>query len=58
LVFGFSSKGSQISHCVYDSSWEATEAYLLEKNEHVKAWAKNDHLGFEIVYVYEGVVRK
>ena len=49
---------SQISHCVYDSGWEATEAYLLEKNEHVKAWAKNDHLGFEIVYVYEGVVRK
>lgn len=49
---------SQISHCVYDSGWEATEAYVLEKNPHVKAWAKNDHLGFEIVYVYEGVVRK
>ena len=49
---------SQISHCVYDSGWEATEAYLLEKNPHVKAWAKNDHLGFEVVYVYEGVVRK
>ena len=49
---------SQISHCVYDSGWEATEAYLLEKNEHVKACAKNDLLGFEIVYVYEGVVRK
>lgn len=49
---------SQISHCVFDSAWEDTEAYLLEKNPHVKAWAKNDHLGFEIVYVYEGVVRK
>lgn len=24
----------------------------------MKAWAKNDHLGFEIVYVYGGVVRK
>lgn len=49
---------SQISHCVYDSGWESTEAYILEKNPHVEAWAKNDHLGFEIVYIYEGVVRK
>jgi type III restriction enzyme len=22
------------------------------------AWAKNDHLGFEILYIYRGVVRK
>ncbi|WP_303997786.1 BPTD_3080 family restriction endonuclease [Megamonas hypermegale] len=49
---------SQISHCVCDSSWEATEAYLLEKNPHVLSWAKNDHLGFEILYVYEGIIRK
>ena len=49
---------SQISHCVYDSGWESTEAYILEKNPHVEAWAKNDHLGFEIVYIYKGVVRK
>ena len=49
---------SQISHCVYDSAWEATESYVLEKNPHVAAWAKNDHLGFEINYVYDGVVRK
>lgn len=49
---------SQISHCVYDSTWESTEAYMLEKNPHVVAWAKNDHLGFEVVYIYRGVVRK
>lgn len=49
---------SQISHCVYDSAWEATESYILEKNPHVAAWAKNDHLGFEITYVFDGVVRK
>lgn len=49
---------SQISHCVFDSSWEATESYVLEKNKHVKAWAKNDHLGFEIIYIYDGVPRK
>lgn len=51
-------KHCHISHCVFDSSWEATESYILEKNPHVKAWVKNDHLGFEIFYVYDGVVRK
>lgn len=49
---------SQISHCVFDSTWETTESYVLEKNPHVTAWAKNDHLGFEIMYVFDGVVRK
>ncbi len=49
---------SQISHCVYDSAWEATESYNIEKNPHVVAWAKNDHLGFEIIYSFDGVVRK
>ena len=49
---------SHISHCVYDSAWEATESYLLEKSHYVAAWAKNDHLGFEIHYVFDGVVRK
>ena len=49
---------SQISHCVFDSAWESTESYILEKNPHVKKWVKNDHLGFEIVYIFDGVVRK
>lgn len=49
---------SHISHCVYDSTWEATEAFELERNTNVEAWAKNDHLGFEIMYVYRGVVKK
>lgn len=51
-------KTSQISHCVFDSAWESTESYVIEKNPHVIAWAKNDHLGFEILYVFDGVVRK
>ena len=51
-------KTSHISHTVFDSTWEATESYMIEKNPNVAAWAKNDHLGFEIVYVYDGVVRK
>lgn len=51
-------KHSHISHCVFDSAWEATESYRLENNPHVIAWAKNDHLGFEILYVFDGVIRK
>ena len=47
---------SQISHAVFDSSWEDTESYMLEKNPDVLAWAKNDHLGFTISYVYNGTV--
>jgi type III restriction enzyme len=46
---------SHISHCVYDSTWEATEAYKREKNPHVTAFAKNDHLDFAILYTFEGV---
>jgi len=51
-------KKSHISHCVFDSSWEASEAFTLDKNNHVSAWVKNDHLGFEVLYIYQGVVRK
>ena len=50
-------KKSHISHCVCDSTWEATEAYKLEKNSHVTAFAKNDHLGFAISYNFNGVSR-
>jgi type III restriction enzyme len=49
---------SHISHCVFDSGWEAAEAYRLEKNDAVVAWVKNDHLGFDIIYIFDGVVRK
>lgn len=49
---------SHISHCVFDSAWEDTESYKLENNENVVAWVKNDHIGFDIVYTYEGVVRR
>ena len=51
-------KKSQISHVVLDSGWENTSSYVLERNEHVTAYAKNDHLGFDIVYTYAGMVRK
>ena len=49
---------SHINMCVYDSTWEASEAFELDHNPLVDAWVKNDHLGFEVLYVYRGVVRK
>lgn len=49
---------SQISQVVCDSGWEATESYILEKNIHVSAYAKNDkHLGFKILYTFKGVIK-
>jgi type III restriction enzyme len=51
-------KRSHINFCVYDSAWEASEAFELDRNANVEAWVKNDHLGFEVLYVYRGVVRK
>lgn len=47
-----------ISHCVYDGTWESCEEFEIHRNPSVSAWVKNDHLGFEIVYVYNGVVHK
>ena len=51
-------KRSHINFCVFDSAWEASEAYELDRNPEVEAWVKNDHLGFEVFYVHHGVVRK
>jgi type III restriction enzyme len=49
---------SHINVCVYDSTWEASDAFVLDDSDAVAAWVKNDHLGFEVFYVYRGVVRK
>jgi len=49
---------SHINFCVYDSTWEAAEAFELDRNANVSAWVKNDHLGFEVLYIYQGVVHK
>jgi len=51
-------KKSHINVCVYDSSWETSDAFALDDSDAVAAWVKNDHLGFEVLYVYRGVVRK
>ena len=49
---------SHINRCVYDSTWETSDAHVLDRSPLVYAWAKNDHLGFEVEYVFGGVVRK
>lgn len=49
---------SHINFCVVDSTWEATEAFELDRHPNVNAWVKNDHLGFEIHYMYQGSVHK
>jgi len=51
-------KKSHINFCVFDSRWEASEAHELDRNPNVEAWVKNDHLGFEIMYIFKGVVQK
>jgi type III restriction enzyme len=49
---------SHINLCVFDSRWEASEAFELDRNSNVAAWVKNDHLGFEILYIFKGVILK
>lgn len=52
------SKRSHINFAVFDSTWEASEAFALDESPLVSAWVKNDHLGFEILYTYAGAVKK
>ncbi|MEO8133347.1 MAG: DEAD/DEAH box helicase family protein [Betaproteobacteria bacterium] len=49
---------SQVSHLVVDSGWEKYVADILEAHPQVSAWAKNDHLGFQIYYLWNGSKRK
>jgi type III restriction enzyme len=46
---------SQISHIVVDSGWESI-GFEFERNRipQLVSWAKNDHLGFEIYYLWQG----
>ncbi len=52
---------SQISHVVADGSWEAYAANVLEKfgrDKVISTYVKNDHLGFNIYYMWNGSKRK
>ncbi len=45
---------SHVNFCVCDSRWESTTALHLDRSPHVAAWVKNDHLGFEVRYIFNG----
>jgi type III restriction enzyme len=49
---------SQISHLVGDSSWEGYAANVFETSPQVLTYAKNDHLGFNIYYLWNGARRR
>ncbi len=49
---------SQISHVVVDSAWEAHTANVMEQSGQVLAYAKNDHLGFQVHYLWNGARRR
>lgn len=49
---------SQITHLLADSSWEVYAANVLEKSENVVAYVKNDRLGFQIYYMWQGARRR
>jgi len=49
---------SEVSHVTLDgrdgNTWENLLAYACEMNDDIVAYAKNDRLGFEIPYTFEG----
>ena len=49
---------SHANFYVFDSTKEASEAFVLEPPPEVAAWMKNDHHGFEVFCVHPGVVRR
>ena len=49
---------SQISHVVGDSAWEGHAANVFESSDSVVCYVKNDHLGFQIYYMWNGSRRR
>lgn len=49
-----SARKSHLNLVVCDSRWEGHAALTLDRNDNVQAWVKNDHLGFEIRYLFGG----
>lgn len=60
----YSSKGnqttvrSQINRVVGDSSWDIYAANIFDTHALVTAYAKNDHLGFQVHYLWGGSKRR
>jgi type III restriction enzyme len=51
-------KRSHINKIVTDSAWESFVANHLETSPNVHSWAKNDHIGFIITYLWNGSRRR
>jgi len=49
---------SHINFTVFDSQWEYHEARTIDNSDNVVSFVKNDHLGFAIIYNYQGVIRR
>lgn len=49
---------SQISHVVGDSTWEIYAANIFESSPLVASFAKNDHLGYQVHYLWGGSRRR
>lgn len=49
---------SQISNMIADSAWEQYAANAIEASGEVVAFAKNEHLGFQIYYLWNGARRR
>ena len=52
----YQTERSHLNYAVSDSGWEGTTAYMIDHDDLVAGWVKNDHLMFEIAYVYRGGV--
>ncbi|MFD2100122.1 BPTD_3080 family restriction endonuclease [Flagellimonas iocasae] len=48
---------THINYTVFDSTWEANNAKIIDRHEKVKSFIKNDHLGFFIKYNYRGIIK-
>lgn len=49
---------SHINICVFDSTWEASEAFELDRNRNVAAWARTTTSDSRLQHSYKGVIRK
>lgn len=49
---------SHINKVVTDGAWESFVAEHLERTPNVLSWAKNDHLGFHITFLWNGSRRR
>lgn len=48
-------KKSHINFGIYDSTWETVAAHEFEDNEQVISWVKNNHIGFGVRYLFDGI---